>query len=292
MFIIIDALDEASGDSRNLVERYLRKLSPNIIKLMTTEREDVELSREKTTCNVCKQDAQFYYQCPDCPQNHEDHMDVCQSCQNTNSECPANPTHKLTIPKFFEMEIRTPNEDIASFVTTTIRDEMPPELSEDDPGPALGSKLGRECEKDPALLQDIVDAIVKASKGRFLLAKQYIRSVGSKQNLGAIRKALRKLEIDRYSLSESIDLMYEEDMNIRIKKQGYEERKVAWRILQVVSTARRNLSLKELQHALATWKDDEDDEDDEPMTDYDPAYEIDRQESESPYKLCPVNDMC
>ncbi|PMD46383.1 hypothetical protein L207DRAFT_450762, partial [Hyaloscypha variabilis F] len=56
----------------------------------------------------------------------------------------------------------------------------------------------------------------------------------------------------RRNISDTIDVLYENDMNERIKGQEPDNVKFALQVLSVVSCARRNLKLEELQHALAT----------------------------------------
>jgi hypothetical protein len=56
----------------------------------------------------------------------------------------------------------------------------------------------------------------------------------------------------RRNISDTIDVLYENDMNERTKGQEPDNDKFALQVLSVVSCARRNLKLEELQHALAT----------------------------------------
>jgi ankyrin repeat protein len=198
-------------------------------------------------------------------------MDLCQSCKDAGTGCLTNPAHNLTVPKVVEKLISTSNEDLEIYVKAVIEDQMPDSVSEDDPGPPPSSKFGRVCHENASLLSEIIDTIVNISKGRFLLAKQYTRSLTSKQTLGAIRRAMRELKKDQYSLAEMIDKMYDDDMAIRIKKQDPEMAKYAIRILAIISTARRNLRLTELQHALATWEE-------YTTTEYDSEEQLDRQQ--------------
>ncbi len=267
----MDALDEASQESRDLVEKSIRGICPEKLKLMTTRREDEEFSQNKVLCNICREECEFYHNCLECPQTPLERKDLCQSCRNKGKGCPDDPSHELAPPKIVEKIIATSNEDLEIYIRAVIKDQMPEEQPEDglDSPRRSSSKLGWECHKSAPLLNDIVTAIVKNSKGRFLLAKQYARSLGSKMTLKAIKKAVKEMQEDQYSPSELIDKNYDEDMAIRIKGQESEKVKVALRILAIISTARRNLKLKELQHALATEEGD---------TEYDPEGQLDRQE--------------
>lgn len=239
---------------------------------MTTRREDTELSRNKIICNICKVECMFWHHCIECPQDGEDRMDLCQTCKDSLSGCPADSKHTFSVPKIVEKAIRTSDRDLESYVESVIREQMP-DVSEDDPSPPRGTapKLGWICSQDLPLLGEIVKAIAKAAKGRFLLAKQYTRSLGSKRTRGAINRALEKLKGDSYSLTDMIDEMYDDDMAMRIKGQDTESVKYAMQILAIVSTARRNLKLVELQHALATM-------DESTSNEYRPDEQLERQD--------------
>jgi hypothetical protein len=78
---------------------------------------------------------------------------------------------------------------------------------------------------------------------RFLLAKLHMDSLVSKSNLRAVRNALDRLPA-------SVNATYDEAME-RIRKQGEEDRDLADQVLSWIAYARRPLSLKELQYALA-----------------------------------------
>lgn len=256
MYIVVDALDEAPEDARNIVEKYIHRLCADKVKLMTTRREDTELSRGKILCNLCKAECVFWHHCIECPQTGEDRMDLCQTCKDSQVGCPIDSRHTFSVPKIVEKEIRTSNGDLESYVLSVIQEQMP-DISEDDPSPPRGTSpnLGWLCSQDHPLLDEISKAIANAAKGRFLLAKQYTRSLGSKRTRGAVKRALEKLKGDSYSLADMIDEMYDDDMAMRIRGQDPESVKYAMRILAIVSTARRNLKLVELQHALATMEE-------------------------------------
>jgi len=132
---------------------------------------------------------------------------------------------------------------------------MPVELSENDLSSfdRLSSTLGLECyHQKKTLFVEIVDAVVDAAQGRFLLAKLYTNSLNSQPSLRDIEDAVIEMQEHRRNISDTIDVLYENDMNERIKGQEPDNVKFALQVLSVVSCARRNLKLEELQHALAT----------------------------------------
>lgn len=148
-----------------------------------------------------------------------------------------------------------PPTDLRTYVQSFIEEQMPVELAENDLSSfdRLSSSLGFECYYDKEnLFVRIVDAIVDAAQGRFLLAKLYTNSLNCQPSLRDIEDAITEMQQRRRDLSETIDIMYEKDMNERIKGQEPDNVKFALQVLSVVSCARRNLRLDELQHALAT----------------------------------------
>jgi hypothetical protein len=160
------------------------------------------------------------------------------------------------VPDVFEVTIATPPRDLRTYIRSFIESKMPVKLAENDMSSfhRLSSSLGWECYRDKkGLFVKIVDAIVECSKGRFLLAKLYTNSLNCQPSLRDIEDALTEMQEHRHNISDTIDILYEKDMNERIKGQGESANiKFAIQILSVISCARRNLSLDELQHALAT----------------------------------------
>ncbi|KAK5005855.1 hypothetical protein LTR28_007196 [Elasticomyces elasticus] len=104
-----------------------------------------------------------------------------------------------------------------------------------------------KCVRDrPELQKQIVDDIVKAVDGMFLLAQLHLDSLKDKKNVKAVRVALEKLP----SGSDAYDGAYKEAME-RIVSQPQGERDLAKRVLAWISLAKRPLKAVELQHAIA-----------------------------------------
>ena len=83
---------------------------------------------------------------------------------------------------------------------------------------------------------------------RFLLAQLHMDSLVSKNNRKAVREAL-------VNLPKGLDDTYEEAM-VRINGQNQEDRELAEKVLMWITRAKRPLSIKELQHAVAIEEGD------------------------------------
>lgn len=270
VYIAVDGLDELIRDPdpsicpRNFIEYELRQLSPSKIKFFTTTRLDEMQDTNAISCDDCDHECIRYYHCTGCPQGREGRVDICEKCRSDGKGCPKNPAHalKLVTQKNVEVTLRMPIQDLRAYVQSLIENKMPIVRAEDDMssaqrGCAPGS-VGWECHKDKKLFERILKAISQAARGRFLLAKQYTRSLASKRTLKAIKRALADIENDRYDISATIDRLWEEDMKLRIMGQADKDNvEIAMRILSIVSTTRRHLKYDELIQALATEVGDE-----------------------------------
>jgi hypothetical protein len=158
------------------------------------------------------------------------------------------------VPDVFEVTIETPPKDLKTHVRSFIESQMPVELSENDFSffDRLSSSLGWECYHHKTLVDKIIDAIAKCSQGILLLAKLYTNSLNCQPSLRGVGDAVTEMQEQRRDLSETMDDLYENDMNERIMGQEPANRKFALQVLSVISCARRNLKLEELQHALFT----------------------------------------
>ncbi|OJJ95066.1 hypothetical protein ASPACDRAFT_1891979 [Aspergillus aculeatus ATCC 16872] len=107
--------------------------------------------------------------------------------------------------------------------------------------------------EDPALQEEIKDQIIKAAMGMFLIVRLYLESLVGLQAPRAIRTALKKLPHG----SDAYDYAYSEAMQ-RVKSQPSAFRKAAEKALKWITSARRQLKVSELQHALAVEEGDTD----------------------------------
>ncbi|KAG4433290.1 hypothetical protein IFR05_011235 [Cadophora sp. M221] len=105
------------------------------------------------------------------------------------------------------------------------------------------NELGRQCALSPDLLDQIQEFVIGKSQGRFLLAREYVKSFKRKETLRDINLMLET--------QGSADLfpLYDEEMDWIMKQQKGD---LARRIFSLVYHAKGNLTLLQLQQALAT----------------------------------------
>ncbi|KAK3942551.1 hypothetical protein QBC46DRAFT_426439 [Diplogelasinospora grovesii] len=136
------------------------------------------------------------------------------------------------------LEIRASTEDVSRYIQGHLHD-LP--------------KVIRENQQRQA---EITASILEATNGMFLLATLCIESLNDKLTLNAVRSTLSGIQ-DRSSASGStrneaqvIDRAYDQVME-RIEKQQPGHKDLALQVLSWIACAKRALSPRELQHALA-----------------------------------------
>ncbi|OJJ39599.1 hypothetical protein ASPWEDRAFT_384790 [Aspergillus wentii DTO 134E9] len=100
--------------------------------------------------------------------------------------------------------------------------------------------------KKPGLLTYIRDEIAKSSRGMFLLAKLYVNLLQGEINEKRIRKVIERFQ----NGSGAYDDAYDETMK-RIESQGQYAQEIAKTIFGWILFSTRELSIPEIQHALA-----------------------------------------
>ncbi|KAG7418682.1 Ankyrin repeat domain-containing protein 50 [Fusarium oxysporum f. sp. raphani] len=125
------------------------------------------------------------------------------------------------------LEIRATDEDVRRFIHSHMSQL-----------PSLFRRQGLEKE--------VVSQIVCSVKGMFLLAQLHLDSLRDKTSVDAVHKALEKLPTG----SDAYYHAYETAME-RIMSQLPGHRDLAKRVLSWITCAKRPLTVKELQHALA-----------------------------------------
>ncbi|KAK2784468.1 hypothetical protein FQN53_008457 [Emmonsiellopsis sp. PD_33] len=130
--------------------------------------------------------------------------------------------------------------------------------SNDDVSAYLEGRMGQLpsfVQRNQPLQEEIKKCITEAVDGMFLLAQLYFDSLEDKTNPKAVRGALKSFQKQNADLAKdgrsfALDNAYEQAMErINGQKQGFRE--IAMSTLQWITHARRPLSAKELQHALA-----------------------------------------
>ncbi|KFY74396.1 hypothetical protein V499_05573 [Pseudogymnoascus sp. VKM F-103] len=101
-------------------------------------------------------------------------------------------------------------------------------------------------QRDPELQAETQDGIVLAVDGMFLLARLHVDSLRGKTTKKAVRATLKKLPRGSTALNEAYDEAIE-----RIESQLPEESELAKTVLSWITYAMRQLTTKELAHALA-----------------------------------------
>ena len=258
-YLIVDAHDEASQSYRNsnLLLREIGKLRLKKMSLIVTYRESQEENPTIYTCDRCpadtganKENLKIYYPCKKCPFGK---FTICQECKEKGLCCLDHPDQLFDR---VEVDARTPDEDIERYV----KSEIGAEVQDDDITESLGTTRFQDlCRSDEKLLKKIPPAVVQKAKGRFLWARLYMDSLRVKPTVKHIKILLK-------TFPDKLDDIYQDAMQ-RIKEQEKDDRKLAYRVLALLSRAHRVLSLAELQHALAVeeWGagfEDDDESDD------------------------------
>ncbi|EHK19820.1 uncharacterized protein TRIVIDRAFT_171764 [Trichoderma virens Gv29-8] len=125
-----------------------------------------------------------------------------------------------------EVEIRAYDEDVRRYLDSQIVQ--------------LGSKfLETHCE-------EIKTEITRVVEGMFLLAQLHFETIRTKKTLKKIKNTLANLPTGE----KAYDCAYEEAVQ-RIEGHDSDSKELAWLVLQWITCAKRPLTTKELQHALA-----------------------------------------
>jgi ankyrin repeat protein/Holliday junction resolvasome RuvABC endonuclease subunit len=254
--IIINGFDRATQETRIYIKSRLRQLDPEHIRLLILARRDVESTDKQIICDVeiCDNEGlEVYYRCKNCPKTNR--IDICEDCHNKGEACPMDNKHKLELPSKLEVFIVTPDVDLARYIRTKIEEKMP--LNNEDIDSDLESDvaeaelLGLLCAEDSSFMENTIQSIVENSRGRFLLAKLYTKSLMNKFTASQIKEAIDEMNDSKYEIAELIDHLLEKDLKRRLATLPDEQQKFAKKIFSIIYYAKRDLSFRELQHALA-----------------------------------------
>ena len=247
IYLIIDALNECSPKSRRLVEHELPKLYSKNLSLMVTSTEYTGRSAAIICDNCRRSDLRVYFHCGVCKNGK---FDLCDKCVGKGMTC-IDPSHTFLEPSRVEVEVRAPDDEIRAYVYAVIDGEMQQEDSEGfrdsrvHPNKLGTSRLAKKLAKDPSLLERIPAAVIEGAQGKFLLAKLYMDSVVATRTLKEIKNTLS-------TFPDNWIKFYEERMKERVEGQKDDkDRALALKVLSLATSARRPLTLAELQHALA-----------------------------------------
>ena len=262
-FIVVDGFDELPARERVALQRELLKLRPEKGSLVITMRPISEQSGTGTyECNRChEENLKMAFRCNICDKGN---YDICYDCKQKGFWC-MDKSHSLMEPYGqIEISVEIPHTDIENYVRWEIGVEIgdgKPVLKDDRDTAVLDNPITTPfqdlCQSAPNLSEQIVTEVTNKANGRFLFARLYMDSLKTKSNLRDLKRALK-------AFPDNTDDIYKEAMH-RIQAQEPEERKRAYRVLGMVTCARRPFSLKELQHALAVgaFRDDDSDTEDD-----------------------------
>ena len=247
LYLVVDALNECSPKSRRYVEEELPKLYERNLSLMITATKD-EAEYAEVICNLCgKENVRYYLHCGIC---NDGDFDLCGTCKHEGETC-YDSSHELMEPSRVEIEVRATNEEIEGYVDSVLNEEDPQEALEAwrdkrlHPKRHHMSKLSRKLAKEPDLRKRIPTTVVEKSQGKFLLAKLYMDSLITKTTL-------RDLTYTLDNFPNKWEEFYEERLQQHIFAQKEQsDVDLAKRVLSIAMSARRPLTLSELQHALA-----------------------------------------
>ncbi|KFY17788.1 hypothetical protein V492_00386 [Pseudogymnoascus sp. VKM F-4246] len=172
-------------------------------------------------------------ECIDSDGTRSDLLTILQNLQaKSNISLMATSRFNARIEQSFQgssmLEIQASDADVTQFVAGYIR------------------RLPKCVQRDPELQAEIQDGIVQAVDGMFLLARLHVDSLRGKGTKKEIRSTLKNLPKGLTALSKAYDEAIE-----RIEGQLPEESTRAKRVLSWIIYAERQLTTKELSHALA-----------------------------------------
>ena len=252
-YIVVDAFDEIPTRDRVALHRELLKLKlekGSIMKgsiMIITRPISKRIETGYYECNRCHKLFKVAFRCKICDKGD---YDLCYDCKQKGLWC-LDRLHPLIEPySQIEVQVEIPRTDIERYVRWEIGTELgdgDPVIRDDRDTAELENPVTTPfqdlCQSDPDLPEQIVTEVSEKANGRFLFARLYMDSLKTKSNLRTLKKALR-------NFPDTTDDIYHDAMQ-RIQAQGPDERNRAYRILGMVTRARRPLGLSELQHALA-----------------------------------------
>ncbi|KAJ6494525.1 ankyrin repeat-containing domain protein [Mycena sanguinolenta] len=140
--------------------------------------------------------------------------------------------HPTIFPHLKSLEIRGTQEDMRHYITAQI---------------TTSDKLSKHARTRVQLRDEIESEILANVDGMFLLAKLLIDSLTTKNTIKAVREAL-------HHLPKTLQHTYDQAME-RIDQQSEDDKELAYLTLTWVANAKRLLSVRELQEALAIEPD-------------------------------------
>ena len=266
VYIIVDALNECVPSSRDEFELQLRNLQrrlPDKISLMIAGR-DSKQEDSIISCDNCKApELSIFFRCRTC---NNGNFDLCQKCKNQGLGC-YDESHVLVEP-YLDVPIRmhTKDEDIEQYIRLKVEgknqdDDV--ELRDERvfPNHSGTTVLGQNCRENPGLLDEIIVVAVENVEGNLLLARLYIEQLEHAADLKEIITVMNRFPEEpgtRYKAGKELDQKYEAAMLRMQRHEHPRDRALAMEILSHIVSARRSLTLAELEDLLTRDPQDTD----------------------------------
>ena len=245
IYLIVDGFDELVPYDRSRLLQELRNLKPNEVSILLTSRRFSD-EMGSYSCRRClREGLKLVFHCSICGMGQ---FDICYDCRKEGLSCD-DEAHELAEPyKVVEVPVKFPDGDIEKFVRKEIGVEVEYGkvvlIDERDTAVSpMTTPFQDFFHKDPSLPGQIITEVTKKAAGRFLYARLYLDALKTSLNRRMLKSMLR-------TLPEKTDDIYGEAMQ-RIQKQDPPIRSLGFRVLGILTHARKTLGLRELKHALA-----------------------------------------
>ena len=253
IYLIVDGFDELALDDRPGFLEELRNLKPNEVSILLTCRKFSDETGSYSCRRCLREDLKLVFHCSICGMGQ---FDICYDCRREGLWCDDR-AHKLAEPyNMVEVPVKFPDGDIERFVRREIGVEVEhgKVVLTDERDTAVNpvtTRLQDLVHSDPNLPGQIISEVTKNAAGRFLYARLHLDALKTSLNKKMLKHRLR-------TFPENTDDIYKEAMQ-RIQKQEEPIRSHGFRVLGILTQARKTLGLGELKHALAILTQEESD---------------------------------
>ena len=253
IYLIVDGFDELTPDYRSRLLQELRNLKPNEVSILLTSRKFSDETGSYSCRRCLREGLKLVFHCSICGMGQ---FDICYDCRREGFWCD-DEEHELAEPyKVVEVPVKFPDGDIERFVRREIGVEVEHSklvlTDERDTAPnPVTTQLQDFFHGDPNLPGQIITEVTKKAAGRFLYARLYLDALKTSLNRRMLKNMLR-------TFPETTGDIYREAMQ-RIQKQELAIRSRGFRVLGILTHARKTLGLGELKHALAVLTQEEGD---------------------------------
>ena len=245
IYLIVDGFDELAPDDRPRFLQELRNLKPNEVSILLTSRRFSDETGSYSCRRCLREGLKLVFHCSICGMGQ---FDICYDCRRQGFRCD-DEAHELVEPyKVVEVPVKFPDGDIQRFVTKEIGVEVEhgKVVLTDERDTAVNpmtTPFQDFFHGDPSLPGQIITEVTKKAAGRFLYARLYLDALKTSLNRRMLKNMLR-------TFPETTADIYREAMQ-RIQMQEPPIRSRGFRVLGILTHARKTLGLRELKHALA-----------------------------------------